>query len=79
MTQIKHTVSVASVYKQLVGTVKKADLEHAVNEEVKSQFEQAGIVFYDKPGLHPIPPSHECREKGACGKMDVITITQGRP
>lgn len=79
MTQIKHTVSVASVYKQLVGTVKRADIDRAVNEEVKRQFERAGIIFYDKPGLYPIPPSHEYREKRACGRMDVITITQDRP
>ena len=79
MAKVTHTVSVASVYKQLVGTVKRADIDRAVNDEVKRQFEQAGIVFYDKPGLQPIPPSHERREKGACGKMDVITITQGSP
>lgn len=79
MTQIKHTVAVVSVYKQLAGTVKQADLDHAVTEEVKRQFEQAGIVFYDKPGLYPIPPSDELREVKACGGMDVITITQGSP
>lgn len=76
MTQIKHTVSVATVYKQLSGKVKKDDIEQAVKDEVKRQFERSGIIFYDKPGLYPIPPSHAKHEKSPCG-MEVITITQG--
>lgn len=77
MAKVTHTVSVASVYRQLSSKIKTDNIEQAVIDEVKRQFERSGIIFYDKPGLYPIPPSHSKYEK-PCSGMEVITISQDR-
>lgn len=74
---MKITVSVADVYHSLSGSVCANNLEHAVNAEVKNRFIKGGILFYDKPGLYPIPPAKTTFEK-SCEGLRIITIRQDR-
>lgn len=74
---MKITVSVADVMHSLSGLVPSSHLEAEVNREVKHRFIRAGILFYDKPGLYPIPPAKTTFEK-SCEGLRIITIKQDR-
>jgi hypothetical protein len=76
MKNYEVTVAVADIYRDLADSCVPAPTkERMVKTELKRRFKNAGIIFYDRPGLYPIPP---CRTKFkmAADGMAVITIYQ---
>lgn len=78
MTNSTVTVSVADVYRDLSDCIAiHGAFEQMVLTEIKQRFVRAGISFYDRIGLYPIPPYQMSSVMERSG-LQIITIKQQR-
>lgn len=76
MATLTVTVSVADVYRDFIECkVSPAMKEEMIKKEIKLRFIQAGISFYDRLGLYPIPPCKVTTLTEPDG-LKIITIKQ---